>query len=43
MTRATYGTSLDPALIQPVIEAAAKFKLIPAPFDARELIDPALR
>jgi NitT/TauT family transport system substrate-binding protein len=38
MTRVTLGTALDPTLIQPVIDAMAKFKAIPAPFDARELI-----
>jgi ABC-type nitrate/sulfonate/bicarbonate transport system substrate-binding protein len=43
MTRVTLGTSLDPQMIQPVIDAMAKFKAIPAPFDAREMIDPDLR
>jgi NitT/TauT family transport system substrate-binding protein len=42
MRRASYGTTLDPKLIQPVIDVAAKYKMIPAPFDAKELIDPAL-
>jgi NitT/TauT family transport system substrate-binding protein len=40
-TRSTAGTVLDPKEIQPVIDAAASYKAIPAPFDARELIDPA--
>jgi NitT/TauT family transport system substrate-binding protein len=38
MTRATMATSLDPALLQPVIDAAAQFKLIPAPIGASALI-----
>ena len=33
---------LDPALIQPVIDACAKYKVIPAAFDAKELIAPGL-
>ena len=32
---------LDPALIQPLIDAAVKYKVIPTRFLARELIDPA--
>jgi NitT/TauT family transport system substrate-binding protein len=42
MTRVEQGTSLDPTLIQPVIDAMAKFKFVPQRFDARELIAPAL-
>jgi NitT/TauT family transport system substrate-binding protein len=42
-TRVTAATTLDPKLIQPVIEACAKYKTIPAAFDARDMIDPALR
>jgi NitT/TauT family transport system substrate-binding protein len=42
-TRVTAQTVLDPKLIQPVIEASAKYKTIPASFDARDMIDPALR
>lgn len=41
--RVTAGLALEPKLIQPVIDAAAKYKMIPAPFDARDMIDPALR
>jgi len=37
------ATTLAPKLIQPVIEACARYKAIPASFDAREMIDPALR
>lgn len=35
--------ALDPKLIQPVIDACAKYKVIPSAFDARELIAPGLR
>jgi NitT/TauT family transport system substrate-binding protein len=42
-TRVTAAVTLDPKLIQPVIEASAKYKTIPASFDARDMIDPALR
>ncbi len=38
MTRVQNGTSLDPALIQPVIDACATYKLIDALFDAKALI-----
>jgi NitT/TauT family transport system substrate-binding protein len=38
MPRVTYATSLSPRDIQPLIDAAAKYKAIPASFDARELI-----
>ena len=43
MTRVTCGTKLDPAEIQPVVDVTAKYKIIPATFDARDMIDPALR
>ena len=43
MTRVESGTVLDPKLIQPVIDACVKYKFIPASFDARELIAPAVR
>jgi ABC-type nitrate/sulfonate/bicarbonate transport system substrate-binding protein len=38
MARTEAATSVDAALIQPVIDAAAHFKDIPARFEARELI-----
>ena len=38
--RVTAGTALDPKLIQPMIDCCAKYQTIPAPFDAREMIDP---
>jgi NitT/TauT family transport system substrate-binding protein len=41
--RATYATVLDPKIIQPMIDLCAKFKVIPEAFDAREIMDPALR
>jgi hypothetical protein len=43
MTRVDCGTVLDPKLIQPVIDACAKYKFIAASFDARELIAPSFR
>ena len=42
MTRTTIGTVLDPHLVQPVIDSAAKYKLISASFDARDMIAPFL-
>jgi NitT/TauT family transport system substrate-binding protein len=38
MTRATMGTTLDPKLLQPVIDVCVRYKVIPAPFDAAEMI-----
>ncbi len=38
MARTQAATSLDPALIQPVIDIAARYKDIPARFEAKELI-----
>jgi len=38
MTRARFETTLDPRDIQPVIDAAAKYKAIPKGFDARDII-----
>jgi NitT/TauT family transport system substrate-binding protein len=38
MTRAIWATSLDPKLMQPVIDLAAKYKLIEAPVNAGDLI-----
>jgi NitT/TauT family transport system substrate-binding protein len=40
MGRVTVGTSLDPKLIQPVINASAKYKTIASGFDARDLMTP---
>jgi NitT/TauT family transport system substrate-binding protein len=41
-TRATYGLTLDPRLIQPVIDLCVKYRTISAGFDARELLDLAI-
>jgi NitT/TauT family transport system substrate-binding protein len=37
-TRILYADTLEPALIQPVIDASAKFKVLKAPFPAAEFI-----
>jgi NitT/TauT family transport system substrate-binding protein len=36
--RSAYATSLDPALVQPMIDTAARYGSIPSRFDAAELI-----
>jgi NitT/TauT family transport system substrate-binding protein len=36
------GTSLQVSMIQPIIDAAVKYKAIPAAFSARDMIDPAI-
>jgi endonuclease V-like protein UPF0215 family len=38
MTRAAMATTLDPKLIQPVIDVCVRYKVIPAPFQAAEMI-----
>ena len=38
MNRTMMGTSLDPALLQPLIDAAAKYGAIPRSFPAREIV-----
>ncbi len=38
--RASYAPSLDPALVQPLIDLAVKYGSIPANFDARDLFSP---
>jgi NitT/TauT family transport system substrate-binding protein len=38
MVRASMGTALDPKLLQPVVDVCAHYKVIPAPFDAREML-----
>jgi NitT/TauT family transport system substrate-binding protein len=38
MARAAMGTTLDPKLLQPVIDVCAKYEVIPAAFDAREML-----
>ena len=42
-TRVTGALTLDPKLLQPMVEACAKYKTIPASFDCREMIDPNAR
>jgi NitT/TauT family transport system substrate-binding protein len=39
MPRTIAPTALDPALVQPLIDAAARYGAIPSTFDARTLID----
>jgi NitT/TauT family transport system substrate-binding protein len=43
MRRVTLGTTLDPALIQPMIDACAAYKVIPSSFPADEMIANAVR
>jgi NitT/TauT family transport system substrate-binding protein len=40
--RLAYAPGLEPKYLQPVINVCAKYKVIPAPFDAKELIAPGL-
>jgi NitT/TauT family transport system substrate-binding protein len=35
------GTGITPAMVQPVIDVAARYKFIPSAFSASEMIDPA--
>ena len=42
MTRVTCGVKLDPREIQPVVDVAVKYKIIPTRFDAKEMCDPAM-
>ncbi len=41
LPRSAYPSTLDPALVQPLIDVAAKYGSIPAAFDARELFSPS--
>jgi NitT/TauT family transport system substrate-binding protein len=43
VTRAPYGTKITPDLLQPSIDAAAKYGLIKASFPAAEMISPLAR
>jgi hypothetical protein len=38
MTRTPSGTVLDAGMLQPIIDAAFKYKVIPHPFPATEMI-----
>jgi NitT/TauT family transport system substrate-binding protein len=40
--KATYGETLDPARMQPLLDAALKYRVIVQPIAARELISPAV-
>ena len=40
MQRSRFGTKLDPALMDPLIDIAAKYNMISAPIAARTLIYP---
>lgn len=42
MPRSTQGTRLEPALIQPAIDAAVKYGSLKAPFQARDIINAAI-
>jgi NitT/TauT family transport system substrate-binding protein len=41
--RTTYSQTLDPKLVQPVIDASVKYKALPAAFPATDLIYPGMR
>jgi NitT/TauT family transport system substrate-binding protein len=41
-TLPTSPKALDPTMIQPLIDACVKYKAIPTPFPAKEMIDPTL-
>jgi hypothetical protein len=41
LIRAYYGEHLDASLFQPVIDATAKYGVIPKPFPAVEIFNPA--
>jgi NitT/TauT family transport system substrate-binding protein len=42
MTRVEQGTSLDPKLLQPVVDAMVKYKYLAQPIDVRAVIAPGL-
>jgi ABC-type nitrate/sulfonate/bicarbonate transport system substrate-binding protein len=42
MPRSVQGSRLDPALLQPAIDAAAKYGSLKASFPAQDLIDPVI-
>jgi NitT/TauT family transport system substrate-binding protein len=42
LNRIKYAIALDPKLIQPMIDACAKYKVIPASYDAKEIIAPGI-
>jgi NitT/TauT family transport system substrate-binding protein len=42
MARVTCGIKLDPREIQPVVDVAVKYKIIPARFDAKDICAPSI-
>jgi NitT/TauT family transport system substrate-binding protein len=40
MTRTPAGTTLDPSLLQPIVDAAVRYKVLSAGFSAKEMIGP---
>jgi hypothetical protein len=38
--RVQLGTALSPQLMKPLVDAAAKYHVVPAPVDPRDLISP---
>jgi NitT/TauT family transport system substrate-binding protein len=42
MARVEQGTSMDPKLVQPVVDAMARYKFVPRGFDAAQLMAPGL-
>ena len=43
MMRVSYATTFDESNMQPLIDTAAKYKVIPSAIRARDLIDPSVR
>lgn len=43
MTRVLYAERLDPALMQPLIDVAARYKALKAPFPALDMVAPEVR
>jgi hypothetical protein len=43
MTRTEFATSLDPKMLQPVIDTAGRYGVIPKPMLASSLIAPPFR
>lgn len=39
--RVVYGETLDPRLVQPLIDAAARYGVVPSTFPATELLPPS--
>ena len=41
MNRATYGDTLDPKIMQPILDAALRYKALPSPVSAQQIISSA--